>query len=63
LIFEDPFFPCASVDIVSTTRKRKPIPVVAHDLRRSKRVMNSSKGFKSPLPLSETKGKIKGGGE
>jgi hypothetical protein len=62
LIFEDPFFPCASVDIVSTTRKRKPIPVVAHDLRRSKRVMNSSKGFKSPLPLSETKGKIKGGG-
>jgi hypothetical protein len=59
-IFEDPFSTYASAATVNSTRKRKPTPVVARDLRRSKRVINTSKGFNSP-PLSEIKGKIKGG--
>jgi hypothetical protein len=57
LIFEDSFF----VEVASAIQKRSSTPVVAQELRRSKRIMNASKGFKSPT-LSTTKGKIKGGG-
>jgi hypothetical protein len=58
-IFEDFLSSDFAEDTACAARKRKPTPMVAHDLRRSKRVMNVSKGFKSPS-LSEARGKAKG---
>jgi hypothetical protein len=46
-------------EVIRTPLKRRATPVVAQELRRSKRAMSANKGYKPPS-LSDIKGKKKG---